>query len=544
MYAFFSVWSSSAGRVSYRSQSKLWAVLAIAGSASSALGQTVLPGYTPPSGLGVPKSDAFDSCGSGVDGNGKASEDTPKPPTDEDEACGDHGEPGGGGAGSTAGGDSPTSCGPGAAGSGWDLTAAPVLLEESLTMPGEDPVSMVTVDGGVCDGLSFVDWDGDGTFDPVISNIYGSATAITCGTTTIYEVAVGTGNGAMLCIFADGGSGVFATRGSATVYPLKSCSTASGNCIEPQPFNSGTCFAPILPTEVEFCDDSSGNLLGKDKLHALDLLCSESATPIYINAITHETELYVSGIASSEPTGGLGFVHSDSPGHTASLSTGGQIEIAASFRWVGEDVSGNDRWIPEDVSHYWYNTTSNQIEYVFDAESFRRYAKTHSGSILNETDPDVAKDFARIKYEYNGDRVSTITGRSGCGCTNGALSGSTTFAYTNYTTSLGSGETYGDWYNKTQRKVVATEPSGREITRFYNFAGLLTAKKVVGDLDGDGTDETLWWYFEYGTAGGTLGRLVHEAGPEAVSGYDPSTNRGHDLNHGGPDQVLLLLDRD
>jgi hypothetical protein len=170
-----------------------------------------------------------------------------------------------------------------------------------------------------------------------------------------------------------------------------------------------------------------------------------------------------------------------------------------------QDGSGN--YLHTEYYRYYTGESGGNVDdlkYYFDAASYARLKAVYS-------DPTTATDtqaapYAQRYFEFDStNRVTkAVIQGAGSSSTAGGL-GTYTFSYT-ATTNGGSG------YNSWGIKTVQTSPDGSTTTVYTNSAGEVMLK-VVHDATSSLNYDS---YTQYDSSG----RIIEQAGPAAVTGYD------------------------
>ena len=178
-----------------------------------------------------------------------------------------------------------------------------------------------------------------------------------------------------------------------------------------------------------------------------------------------------------------------------------------------EDASGNVL----DTSYFRYyvsgeaNGYTRGLKYMVSPQSYARLAAAVSNP-LTATDAQIAP-YADAYYQYDSSQrviKASIQG-AGCSCTGSSGLGTFTYSYA----SSGNADGFNSWKTKT----VETLPDGNTNTVYTNYAGevMLLAYKDISDPANSSLSGKTWMtWAKYDTSG----RLIEDAAPSAVTGYD------------------------
>ena len=187
------------------------------------------------------------------------------------------------------------------------------------------------------------------------------------------------------------------------------------------------------------------------------------------------------------------------------------------------DVLGTDYYryyTPGDANGY-----VEGLKYVFDPQSYARLCAAVSNP-FEASDAQVAP-FAQQYFQYDSQSRVTLHAVQGAGGAATGGIGTYTFAYSESTAvasdtidELGVGTTTDP--NAWQYKTVETLPDGNQNVYYANGFGevMLSVFKDISDPGNAGLDGDQWiTFYKYDSQG----RLIEEAQPSAVTGYDESS---------------------
>jgi RHS repeat-associated protein len=194
-----------------------------------------------------------------------------------------------------------------------------------------------------------------------------------------------------------------------------------------------------------------------------------------------------------------------------------------------EDAAGN----PLDTTYYRYYTTDSAtgykhgLKYVFNSQSFARLAAA-VGDPFNASD-DTVKPFADNYFEYDGLHRVTKEVAQATGASSGSTGGLGTFKFDYATSHFGTD--FNTWKVKTT-ETLPDDNSPDDVSKNTVYTNGYGEPMLKVYQSGPMSHPQQWdTYYQYDNAG----RLIKEASPSAVSGYDdgqPSLNVSLNANSG------------
>jgi RHS repeat-associated protein len=186
-----------------------------------------------------------------------------------------------------------------------------------------------------------------------------------------------------------------------------------------------------------------------------------------------------------------------------------------------EDTAGNALdttyyryYTPGDIHDGQGNTIGyvHGLKYVFDPQSFARLAAV--GDPFGATDAEVAP-YADNSFEYNDQHQATKEVAQGTGASSGSTSGQGTFTFSYAASRFGTG--FNIWRVQTTETLPDNNPNfvSRNIVYTNGYGEIMLKVYKSGPPDHMQQWDTFYQY-------DNSGRIIKQANPSAVSGYDDS----------------------